>query len=84
MFGAEVRKLLVEVVTSWQVLVVTGVLVVYVFLVNYVAAVYHHARRQPRPPRAKGQPGIPAGGAKAAPAQETDELGLEEDAASKK
>jgi hypothetical protein len=46
MFSAEIKKLLVEVITSWQVIAVTVVLVIYVFLVNYVARIYH---RRPRP-----------------------------------
>jgi heme/copper-type cytochrome/quinol oxidase subunit 2 len=37
MFGAEMREMLVQVVTSWQVLVVTIFLLLYVSLVKYVA-----------------------------------------------
>jgi len=37
MFTGEVRQILVQVITSWQVLAVTVVLVIYLFLVSYVA-----------------------------------------------
>jgi len=45
MFNSEVRALLIQVITSWQVLAVTGVLILYVFLVNSVARLYR--RRLP-------------------------------------
>jgi len=37
MFTGEVRELLAQVITSWQVLAITVVLVIYISLVNYVA-----------------------------------------------
>ena len=46
MFNSEIRKLILDVITSWQVLAVTGVLIVYVFIVNSVARLY---RRRPKP-----------------------------------
>ena len=74
MFNAEIRSLLVQVISSWQVLVVSGVIVLYIFLVNYVAKAYH--RRPSGPPVSKkAKPEKPA----AAPAKSADdELGLEE------
>ena len=36
--------LLIQVVKSWQVLAITGALVLYMFLVNYVARTYHRPR----------------------------------------
>ena len=47
MFSSEVRSLLVQVITSWQVLAVTVVLVIYIFLVNYVAKIQNR-RRMPK------------------------------------
>jgi len=47
MFNSEVRNLLIQVITSWQVLAVTVVLIIYVFLVNHVAKLYHRRRIPP-------------------------------------
>jgi len=87
MFGEEVRKLLIQVVTSWQVLVVTGILVVYIFLVNYVAAVFYRPRRSNRPSRPRVKSGSQTGiqeGSPGASHSEADELGLEEETEGKK
>ena len=53
MFGAEVRDMLLQVMTSWQVLAVTIVIILYIFLVNYVAQVYHHRPRKKKQPKKK-------------------------------
>ena len=64
-----------EVITSWQVLAVTVVLVIYVFIVNSVARL-HHRRKHPAMPKIRA--GAPEALA-ATPAEPgTDELGLEE------
>jgi len=77
MFNAEIRKMLIQVISSWQVIVVTVVLILYVFLVNYVARIYHRSRRSSGLllPKAKPEaaPPIPA-------PSESDDLGLEEEA----
>ena len=78
MFSEEVRKLLAQVITSWQVLVVTGVLIIYVFLVNYVARLHHRRRHTPMPKIKPQAPDAPAPSAAAPAASEPDELGLEE------
>ena len=78
MFNAEVRKLLLEVISSWQVWVVTVVLVLYVFLVNYVARLYHRPYRFIGPMRSKSKKDAGAAG------PEVDELGLEDTNAQKK
>jgi len=76
MFSEEVRGLLAQVITSWQVLAVTVVLIIYVFLVNYVART--HSRRRFSMPKIKKKKSsktqVPAPEA----ASEDDELGLEE------
>ena len=74
MFSEEVKKLLVQVITSWQVLAVTGILIIYIFLVNYVAKL-HHRHRQPFLPKAKSKKA--ATPAPQAPS-DNEELGLEE------
>ena len=80
MFNSEIRKLLLQVVTSWQVWVVTAVLVIYVFIVNHVARIYHSRRPHgPMIPKFKklkpGKTREPEG----VNASESDELGLEEE-----
>ncbi|MDR2767253.1 MAG: hypothetical protein LBB82_02880 [Treponema sp.] len=80
MFTKEIFRFLLKVVSSWQVIAVTIVLILYFSLVSYVAKLYH-----PRPefsfdskaPRAKKQKNeappeeLDAGGG--------DDLGLEEE-----
>ena len=64
--------MLIQVITSWQVLAVTVVLVIYVFIVNYVAKLQRRSPRIPiirKPKRKKPEVG---------PSPESDELGLEE------
>ena len=74
MFGEEVKKLLIQVISSWQVLVVTVVLIIYAFIVNYAARTHRRSYRSRRMPKVKAKEVIPE-----APApSENDELGLEE------
>jgi hypothetical protein len=52
----ELKDLLMQVITSWQVLVITGALVVYLNLVIYVARTYHRPRMsRVKPKKAKKQ-----------------------------
>ena len=53
MFTDEIRKLLVEVITSWQVIAVTVILILYVFLINYVGRTHHRRYKHPRMPKMK-------------------------------
>ena len=79
MFSDEIKKLLVQVITSWQVLVVTVVLILYVFVVNYVARLYHHRpQRSGRPPQPKAAPQAQETQASAVEPSDSDELDLEE------
>jgi hypothetical protein len=71
----ELKNLLVRVIASWQVLVVTGILIVYVFLVNYVARLYHRNRPFSRPGKKEKAAGAEAG---AVEPSASDDLGLEE------
>ena len=74
MFSEEVKKLLIQVISSWQVLLATGILIVYIFIVKGVARTYH--RRPPPPPKVKSKPNNSA--APSSAPSENDELGLEE------
>ncbi|MDR0719459.1 MAG: hypothetical protein LBF78_07470 [Treponema sp.] len=76
MFSPELKSLIIQVITSWQVLVVTGVLIVYIFLVNYVGRLYRRGKPIPMP-----KPGSKkaARESNAAPEPDADDqLGLEE------
>jgi len=76
MFSSEIRKLLIQVISSWQVIAVTIVLIIYVSIVNYVA------RTRSRNPRRSNTP-IPKDKKKKpekSDHSDTDDLGLEEEA----
>jgi hypothetical protein len=79
MFTQELKDLLVQVITSWQVLVVTGALVLYILVVNSVSRLY---RRRPPSAPATGKKAKTGGKASKAapPAVVDDDLGLEESA----
>jgi hypothetical protein len=84
MFSKEMMVLLIRVIGSWQVIAVTIVFILYVFLVSYVARLY----RRPRPmsmfssklkaKKAKPAPKTPESGGAEPPEDAGDELGLEE------
>jgi len=78
MFSDEIKKLLIQVITSWQVLVVTGVLIIYIFLVNSVARIYHRRPRRP-PALPKTKPETTEASSSAPAPSDSDELDLEED-----
>jgi hypothetical protein len=69
----ELIDLLIQVIRSWQVLTVTGALILYMLLVSYVARLYHRPRQSFK--KAKKTKAAPK------PPEETsdDELGLEEE-----
>ena len=73
MFNAEVRSLIIQVISSWQVLTVTGVIILYFFLVSYVAKVYHNRPRKAPLPKKKT-----AEKSEGPILDESDDLGLEE------
>ena len=81
MFGEEIRKLLFQVITSWQVLAVTVLLVIYIFLVNYVANIYYRPNRPRTAQKTKKKADTAKTPAAVSPApqQEEDELGLEDE-----
>jgi hypothetical protein len=67
--SGELTSLLIQIITSWQVLAITGALIVYMYLVAYVARTYHRPRMASRlkPKKAKKAKA-------AAPASADDEL----------
>jgi hypothetical protein len=81
MFSPEIKDVLIQVLTSWQVILVTLVLVLYVFLVNYVARLYHRPRSfsiLPAKKAKKKKEPPPAEEGTASAEGSDDELGLEE------
>jgi hypothetical protein len=74
MFSDELKKLLLEVISSWQVWAVTVVLVIFISLVNYTSKVRGH-RPPPKPKQKKVKPEPVAAPAVTA----SDDLGIEED-----
>jgi hypothetical protein len=75
LFSDDLKNLLVQVITSWQVLAVTGVLIAYVFLVRYVARLYRRNRPFSRPGKKEKAAGEKAG---VVEPSDDDDLGLEE------
>ena len=72
MFDGDLRSLIFQVITSWQVIVVTIVIILYIILVNYVART--HKRRRFRPSVSKVKKEM----ADVVTAPGDDDLGLEE------
>jgi heme/copper-type cytochrome/quinol oxidase subunit 2 len=79
MFSREIFDLLIQVVTSWQVIAVTVAVVLYIFLVSYVARLYHRPRSvsifPSKPKKVKEKKAAAAEGPEVST---NDELGLEE------
>ena len=76
------RDIILQVISSWQIWVVTIVLVIYISLVRYVARLNNSRYRSAPAPRAKKQKpdiiGKPAPAEAEPGSPKTDELGLEE------
>ena len=53
MFNAEIREMLAEVIRSWQVIVVTVVILIYISIVRKVARLDISARRRSEPKKRK-------------------------------
>ncbi|MDR0553736.1 MAG: hypothetical protein LBG76_02905 [Treponema sp.] len=79
MLSEELKSLLIQVITSWQVIAVTVVVFLYFLLVTYVARLYYHPRvtkRRVSPPSSKKIKQL----AKAAPeVSDSEDLGLVEE-----
>jgi hypothetical protein len=79
MVSSELKDLILKVISSWEVLTVTGVLVLYMSLVFYVARIYHRSRLPGPAPEKKAKKAASGKEAKdeVEPAAD-DDLGLEE------
>jgi flagellar biosynthesis/type III secretory pathway M-ring protein FliF/YscJ len=79
MFNQEMRELLLQVISAWQVWAVTAVVVIYFFIVSYVAKLYHRPRvskssaKKTKAEKAAAEPAQTEGSGG------NDELGLEEE-----
>ena len=72
MFNAELRSLVFEVITSWQVIAVTIVVILYIILVNYVAKTHKRWRHKPSVAKVKKEM------SDVVTTPEDDDLGLDE------
>jgi Co/Zn/Cd efflux system component len=76
LFSKELNELIVDVLTSWQVIVVTLGIIIYIFIVSSVARLYRSARPKPlkekKPKKEKREKKAEA----VEEAGETDDLGL--------
>jgi hypothetical protein len=80
-FSGSFFDLALQVIRSWQVIAVTVAIVIYVFLINYVADIYHRRRVRPPKPNKRdvmAEPEAEAGGDDSS-SSDNDELGLEEE-----
>jgi hypothetical protein len=79
MFSKEMLSFLIKVITSWQIIVVTVVLILYFTLVSYVAQLYHVKRSDfsfdSKPKKAKKEKAP----VEAVPEGDDDDLGIEEE-----
>ena len=75
MFSSEIKQLLIQVISSWQVIAVTVVLIIYISIVNYVARIRRNPRRSsasmPKDKKKKSDKPVHS---------DSDDLGLVEDA----
>ena len=79
MFNSEVRSLLIQVISSWQVIVATVAVVLFIALVNNVARIYRRRpERTPRMSKPKAKAKAKEKEAEPQISDEADELGLEE------
>jgi hypothetical protein len=74
----ELKDLLIQVITSWQVLTATGVIVVYIFLVRYVANIYRRNRPPSFSPKKEKKKTPDTAANEVEPSGDDDDLGLEE------
>ena len=60
MFSNGLTELILNVIKSWQVLAVTGALILYMYLISYVSRTYHRphfvSRSKPKPKKEKAPP----------------------------
>jgi hypothetical protein len=79
MFSKEMISILVEVLTTWQVIAAAIAALLYISLVNYVSRLSHRPSFSMRPGKVKKKKEAPAAAAAGPEETENDELGLEEE-----
>jgi len=79
MFSDEIKNMLIQVITSWQVIAVTVVLLIYVSLVKSVARLNSRKFRPPPMPKMKKAKAAPAPAPAPAAHDDSDDIGLEEE-----
>lgn len=82
MFSQELKNLLPQILRSWQVIAVTVVLILYIFLVGYVAKIYRRPRlvSKSRPQKRKAGAKNQGGPTEVSESRDTnDALGLSEE-----
>jgi hypothetical protein len=79
MFSSEFFELLKDIVKSWQVIAVTIVLALYLYIVSYVSRTYHRPRmvKKVKVKTKKAEP-VAESGPEEIESDSNDELGLEE------
>jgi hypothetical protein len=78
MISKELMSLLISVISSWQVIVVTIAIIIYVSIVSSVARVYRRPRISSKPSKRRKKKARPSDAGPAIENSSNDELGLEE------
>jgi flagellar biosynthesis/type III secretory pathway M-ring protein FliF/YscJ len=79
MFSEEMISIFAEVLTTWQVIVAAVVVLLYIFLVNYVSRLSRRPSFSMRPGKVKKKKKEAPAAAEDLEKTENDELGLEEE-----
>jgi hypothetical protein len=83
LFSPELKSLLIQVITSWQVIVVTVVIILYFSLVSYVAKLYRSPRSSSlfpsKPKKLKETAPAPEPGEEEGAEMDDDELELDDE-----
>jgi len=79
-FSGDFFAIALQVIRSWQVIFIAAAVVIYIFLVSYVAKMYNSRRpRASKPKREKAEAVVEAAEGDDLSASDDDELGLEEE-----
>jgi len=74
----EIFDIIKQVLTSWQVLVITIITLLYIHIVSYASKKHHAVRRPMKTPKAKKKEEAPLLPSDDSSSSSNDELGLEE------
>jgi hypothetical protein len=79
-FSGDFFAIALQVIRSWQVIFISVAVVIYIFLVSFVAKMYNsHRSRTPKPKKEKAEAIVDAAEDGDVSASGDDELGLEEE-----